>query len=592
MGAQTNESIIPTPATPDVCTFKVLVEGQEIPGTLHVLSITVSRELNRIPSALLHIADGEAARSTFEASNTDLFIPGKKIEIQLGYRAQDDTVFKGIVVRNSVKIRPGGSYLVVECRDEAVKMTAGLKSGYFTEKKDSDIMEEIIGRHGLQKDVEATKPDLKEVVQYESTDWDFLLCRAEANGLVVAAEDGKITVAKPDSGQEPVLTVVYGATILELDADIDARVQSPGIKASGWSATDQALLEAEAKEPGDTTPGNLPPTDLAEVLGADPRELRHGGPLSQPELQAWADGRLLRERLAKVRGRASFQGFAGVLPGKVIEVKGIGERFEGKALIAGVRHTLANGNWITDVQFGLGPERFAQTYNLRPLPAAGLLPAVSGLQMGIVTKLEGDPDGEDRIKVRLPIVSAQDEGVWARLATLDAGNNRGVLFRPEIDDEVVVGFLNDDPRHPVVLGQCHSSAKPAPLPGADDNHEKGYVSRSEMKLTFNDDKKIILLETPGGNKFSLSEEDKAILLEDQNGNKITLNADGIKIESAKDLILKAAKDVTIEGVNLELKAQSAFKAQGTGSAELSSGASTTVKGSANTVIQGGVVQIN
>ena len=299
----------------------------------------------------------------------------------------------------------------------------------------------------------------------------------------------------------------------------------------------------------------------------------------------------MKERLAKVRGRAKFQGFAGVLPGNIIEVTGIGERFQGKMYVSGVRHTVANGNWETDVQFGLSPDLFAETYNLRPMPAAGLLPAVCGLQIGVVTVLENDPDGEDRIKVRLPLVSAAEEGLWARVATLDAGKERGTFFRPEIGDEVVVGFLNDDPRHPVILGMCHSSAKPAPEPAKDTNHRKGYVSREKMHFVFDDEKKIIVLDTPGGNKLILSEEDKGIVIADQNGNKITLNDSGIKIESTKELTLKAAQDIKIEGLNLDLKAQSAFKASGTGSAEVS-GASTTVKGSATTVIQGGMVQIN
>lgn len=89
----------------------------------------------------------------------------------------------------------------------------------------------------------------------------------------------------------------------------------------------------------------------------------------------------------------------------------------------------------------------------------------------------------------------------------------------------------------------------------------------------------------------MSEEDKAIVVEDQNGNKMTLNDSGIKIESSKDIVMKAAKDIKIEGMNIDLKAQTAFKAAGTASAEVS-GASTTLKGSATTVIQGGVVQIN
>lgn len=586
-----NESTIPTPATPDVCTIAVLVDGVEISGEFHVLSVSVARELNRIPAATIQLRDGEASKSTFEASNTDHFIPGRKIEIQLGYRSQNEPVFKGIVVKHSIKIRKNGSLLIVECRDEAVKMTSSARNRYFTDKKDSDIMEEIIGSYQLEKEVEATTPDLKEVVQYDATDWDFLLCRAEANGQVVMVEDGKVVVDQPATGEEPVVTVRYGATLLELDAEIDARWQSKGIKASSWNATDQELIEVEAREPSTTNNGNLSPTDLAEVMGGDAHEIRHGGKLGEPELQAWADGRLLKDRLAKVRGRAKFQGFAGVSPGKIIEVTGIGERFEGKMYVSGVRHTVANGNWETDIQLGLSTELFAETYNLRPLPAGGLLPAVSGLQIGVVTVLGDDPDGEDRIKVRLPLISASEEGIWARIATLDAGKDRGTFFRPEIGDEVVVGFLGDDPRHPVVMGMCHSSAKPAPEPAKDDNHRKGYVSREKMQFIFDDEKKIVVLETPGGNKMTLSEEDKGIVIEDQNGNKITLDDSGIHIESTKDLTLKAAKDIKIEGTNMDMKAQAAFKAAGTGSAEVS-GASTTIKGSATTVIQGGVVQIN
>lgn len=586
-----SESTIPTPATPDVCTVAVLVDGAEISGEFHVLAVTVSRELNRIPAATIQLRDGEASKSTFPASNSDHFIPGKKIEIQLGYRSKNDSVFKGIIVKHGIRIRKNGSLLTLECRDEAVKMTSGLKSRYFVDKKDSDIMEEIIGSYQLQKDIKATTPDLKEVTQYNASDWDFLLCRADANGMVANVIDGKVIVTQPATGDEPVVAVHYGTTLLELDAEIDARRQSKGIKASSWNATEQEVLEVEAKEPSATSSGNLSPADLAEVIGGDLYQIRHGGKLGEPELQCWADGRLLKERLAKVRGRAKFQGFAGVLPGKIIEVTGVGERFQGKVYVSGVRHTVANGNWETDVQFGLGTELFAETYNLRPLPAAGLLPGVCGLQIGVVTVLENDPEGEDRIKVRLPLVSAAEEGIWARIATLDAGKDRGTFFRPEIGDEVAVGFLSDDPRHPIILGMCHSKAKPAPEPAKDDNHRKGYVSREKMHFVFDDEKKIIVLDTPGGNKMTLSEEDKGIVIEDQNGNKITLNDSGIKIESSKDLTLKAAKDIKIEGANTEMKAQAAFKASGTASAEIS-GASTTIKGSATTVIQGGIVQIN
>jgi Rhs element Vgr protein len=589
--AQSNQSRIPTPATPDVCTVKILIDGTEIPGIFHIAGISVTRELGRIPAATIHLQDGEPSLATFEASNSDHFIPGKKVQIKLGYNGQEDSVFKGIVIKNSIKIRPNGSFLIVECRDEAVKMTNASQSSYYVNKKDSTILEEVVGRHGLQKDITPTTPALKEVVQYDTTDWDFLLCRAEANGMLVAVEDGKVRVIKPDASQTPVLTVQYGAVVLELDAEMDARNQFPGLKAKAWAVADQVVVEATAKEPITTNNGNLSPSVLSGVLGGSDREIRHGGHLSKPELQAWADGRLLKNRFAKVRGRVRFQGFADILPGKILEIKGIGDRFEGKVLVAGVRHSVAGGNWETDVQFGLNPEPVAETYNLRPMPAAGLVPGVSGLQIGVVTALESDPDGEDRIQVRLPLVSTQADGIWARIATLDAGNERGTFFRPEIGDEVVVGFISDDPRYPIILGACHSSAKPAPEPAKDDNHHKGYVSREKLKMTFDDDKKSLAFETPGGNKLTLSDDAKGIKIEDQNGNKITLDDKGVTIESAKDITIKVSKDLKVEGMNIELKAQTGFKAEGAASAEIS-GASTNVKGSATTVIKGGIVQIN
>ena len=179
---------------------------------------------------------------------------------------------------------------------------------------------------------------------------------------------------------------------------------------------------------------------------------------------------------------------------------------------------------------------------------------VSGLQIGVVVSNE-DPDGEERVRVRMPLLSTDEDGTWARVASLDAGDERGFFFRPEIDDEVVLGFLNDDPREAVILGMLHSSAKAAPLKGSDDNDEKVYQSRSKMKLYFDDKNKVLQLETPAGNKITLSEQDKALKLQDQNGNKIEMTSDGIKIESVKALQLKG-------GTEMKMESGTAFTAKG------------------------------
>jgi uncharacterized protein involved in type VI secretion and phage assembly len=203
-----------------------------------------------------------------------------------------------------------------------------------------------------------------------------------------------------------------------------------------------------------------------------------------------------------------------------------------------VRQHLNDGLWRTTFQFGLSPEWFAESYETQQPLAGALLPAIQGLHVGIVTSLE-DPDGQNRIMVRVPTIMADDDGIWSRVSTLDAGNNRGTFILPEVGDEVIVGFINNDPRHAVVLGMMNSSHSPAPLSASNDNNEKGYVSRSEMKMIFNDDKKTIQIETPAGNKLLITEEDKAIKMQDQNGNKFTMDDKGIKMESFKDIELAA-----------------------------------------------------
>lgn len=585
-------STVPTPATPDVVTLTILSEGTAIPDSYQVMSITVVKELGRIPTARIVLLDGEAARQTFPISNGEEFLPGKAIEITTGYRATEDPIFNGVVTGQNLKIRKTGTYLTVECKDEAVKMTLDRKYKYFREVKDSDVMEEIIGTYGLTSDVEATTVEHKELVQFDATDWDFLMTRADANGQFCMVNNGEVKIAKPDLSTDPVLSLAFGNTIFEFDVEMDARHQFKAVKTQAWDYANQEVIESEASEPGFAENGNLSASDIADAMNVENFTLGHTGRVEAPELQSWADAKLMRQRLAKNCGRVTCQGFANIKPGDMLELQGVGERFQGNVFVSAVRQQVANGNWETDIQFGVTPDWFSTTYDVQQPASGGLLPPVSGLQIGIVTALEGDPDGEDRIQVRLPVISPDDEGTWARIATLDAGENRGTFFRPEIEDEVIVGFLNDDPRHPVVLGQCHSSAKPAPEPPTDDNHLKGYVTREEMKLLFDDEKKIVSIETPNGNKIELTEDETAIKIEDENGNKIVLNADGILIESAADIQLKATGDIKAEGVNIESTAQANFTAEASANADLKASANVTVEGSAMATLKGAMVQIN
>ncbi len=586
---------IPYNSVHHVVTFDIFSDGNKVDPALEVMSINISRAVNRIPTAKILIRDGDPAIETFEESNKDQFIPGKKIKIKIGWDSNNETLFEGIVTKHSIKIRGGSPGLVIECKDESVKMTIGRKSKYFDNVSDTQVIEELIGEYSNLKrgNIKATSLTHPSLVQYHSTDWDFLLSRADVNGLLVFVKDGEISATLPDTNQAPALDLLYGATIFELNAEIDGRTQYSNIGARAWDYTNQELFEAETDSVSVSEPGNIKGSKMAEdTIELERFELQHTGKIIEQELQNWADACMQRSRLSKIRGTVTIRdGFGKIFPGNLINLQGIGDRFNGKAFVSGVSQELHNGMWETHIQFGLSPEYFALNKNISDIPASGLIPAIHGLQIGKVVQLENDPDGEDRILVKLPIIDPAANGVWARVASLDAGQNRGAFFRPEIDDEVVVGFLNDDPRNPMVLGMLNSSAKPAPIVAQDVNHEKGFVTRDELKFLFDDEHKKITLSTPGGNSITIDESEKTIEIKDQNDNKIIMNPDGIQMDSPKEIIVKAGTSISIEATTeLSLKGAS-IKAEASGQLE-ATGASTKMAAQGIAEVSGSLVKIN
>ena len=569
----------------DTPTFKVLVDGQPLAGTVKIMRVDIRHELNTIASAALVVSDGDPAAQDFPVSSSDDLIPGKAIEIQGGYQSDDETLFQGIIVRQRVSVRRSGSNLLhVECRDAAYKMALAPRSQYFTNVTDSALFEELISGQGLSAEVIPTMESHQSVVQYQVSDWDFIVSRAERLGMACVTDSGTVKIMPMPAAGAPVRQVTFGQGLFEADLEMDGRDQMAQFSAYSWDISGQSVLNAEASDASVVTPGNLEGAALADDVGAEDYPMRHSGQISQGQLDAWAEARMTWARLSKVRGTVRIQGTveAGIMD--LVDLSGFGDRFSGQGFISGIHHRLGEGDWLTTYQIGIDPKRHHERFSINPLPGDGFVRPAPGLYTGIVTALAGDPDGEHRIQVRIPVISDSDDGVWARLASLDAGDSRGFVFRPEIGDEVVLGCLSQDPDHPVVLGMLHSSALPAPLEASDDNHEKGFFSRGEMKVLFNDEQVTMTLETPNGNKLVLTDADGAVQITDESGNSVTLSSDGITLESASDVNITATGDVNIEGTNISLTATAGLNLEGSSEAKLNSSGSTEVKGS--------IVQIN
>lgn len=580
-------------------TFTIKSEGSAIPDTMEVQSIEVEKGVNRIPIANIVIIDGSPATETFEASSSSTFVPGNKITIEVGYDSKNEVIFEGIVTKQSIRIHGAeGSVLTVECRDEAVKMVVGRKSLTYAKKKDSDIMSTIIGNYsGLSANVTATTTEWPEQVQYYTTDWDFLLARAETNGMIVTALNGKVSVTKPDADTSSVLEIAYGNNLLEFNASLNAVTQLGSAKATSWDFTQQKTASGEANS-SYAGPGNLSSKKLSEVVGLSEYDLQSTAPLQSTDLTNWSKAALVKSAYSKIQGEVKFQGSNLVDPAKYITLAGLGDRFNGDHIISNVHHVIAHGNWTTEVGVGLSPVWFTEEPDVMAPPASGLLPGAQGLFNATVKKMYEDPDSQYRVLVDIPLFDPSGEGLWARLTNFYSTAGAGTFFMPEVGDEVVVGFLNEDPRYPIILGSMYSSTNNKPFEGLDPNEKntiKAFVSKSGINIQFDDENKILTLETPSKNTAIFSDKDKSITIQDENSNSIVMSDSGITIKSPKDITVQATQnlnlkgdqgvtiessggDVQIKGMNIKETAQMEYSANGSMTASLQGGTQTTIKG--------------
>lgn len=589
-------AVSPKIAGDGLINFTIFSNGKEIDHTYGIISIAIQKKINTIPCARIVLQDGDMAEKDFPISNKNDFKPGTEIKINAGYGEDQDSVFQGIIVKHGIKIfGNNSSRLIIEARDKAVKMTIGRKNANYIDAKDSEIISRLIGNYsGLTADVKETDTQFKELVQYYCSDWDYMISRAETNGLLVIVDDAKVTVTPPETDSDAELKVTYGDDLMEFQAEMDARTQLDSVKATTWDLKSQSIIEQQGSKPSLNAQGDISTEELAKVIGIKSYELQTAAPVVKTGMKSWADAQMLKSGLARIRGKMKFQGSAKAKPGEAIDLQGVGNRFNGKVFVSCVVHNISRGNWVTEAEFGLDPDWFIEKTDIVAPPASGFLPGIEGLQIGVVKKLDEDTEGEYKIQVAVPVLHAEKEGVWARLAGFYGSDGIGAFFIPEIGDEVVLGYFNNDPCHPVILGSLYSSKNNPPYALTSENSTKAIVTKSKLKIEFDEEKKVTTIETPGGNKVVISDEDKSILLADQNNNKIKLGTDGIVLDSPKDIKINAKgkvsidsmgdagisskANVKIEGLNINNNANVGFVAKGNASAELSASGQTTVKG--------------
>ena len=244
---------------------------------------------------------------------------------------------------------------------------------------------------------------------------------------------------------------------------------------------------------------------------------------------------------------------------------------------------------------------------------AGVMPGRDmsrfGLTLAKVTNITDDQNF-NRVKC-LPIGSeAKEETDWCYVMTPMGGKDRGMFFFPQVDDLVVLAYLDQDVHRPLVLGGFWNTEVTPPYQVKDGVFYEYSIrtpTNTELLLYDEKEKQTATLVMPSGTMLRLDDENKKVQLQDKEGenslvmelepgeitmkakNKITLDVGGnqividtIKMEGA-DIKSKATNSIKMEATDLQAKATNSVKMDST---------QMNLSATAQASLKGGIVKIN
>lgn len=341
----------------DLVTFSIKSNGREIPDTYEVLNIAVKEKINSIPYAIITLRDGDPSSENFPIANQSTFAPGNNIQINAGYDSRNDTIFTGIVTRNSIVTNSKvGSVLKVSCSATALKLARSVQNRNFTNKTDTEIITQLCHDQGLKVNIPATNIIHEKVSQDKISDWEFILDRAAEIGLLVTVADKKMNVAKPAIHGTPVQKIVYGDNLYEMKLTLDASEQFVSTTIFGQDP-DGNNLEIQSREVDANSQGNISVQRLAETIDDNTKQLYAEQPASKTALQNQANAALLFSRLRRFSGYVKSIGTSQVKPNSLVTLGGLGARYNGDAFVSGVKHFIGDGNWFTRIEIGYPKNR-------------------------------------------------------------------------------------------------------------------------------------------------------------------------------------------------------------------------------------------
>ncbi|ALG11445.1 VgrG-related protein [Kibdelosporangium phytohabitans] len=524
----------------------------ELYGRLMLVQVEESVQLP--DSFALHFDDPH-----FELFDEDKFRPGTKVEI--AFRAEGEPVVVTSGEVTGVSVEPGvtGRHeLVVTGLDLTHRMARGGKSRAFTNMTDADIARRVSGEYGLDPDIDGTSEVRTHLLQHSETDYAFLRRIASSIGYDFWITENKFHFKRKPSGRGQAPKLTWGENLRSFKVRFASVDACDEVVVTAWDPVDKKTITGRANTPDPGTDAPAAAQMAAAAKRAFGQVTRRAGQFpaaSQSEADARAQSLMAKASGGGVVLRGEAVGNPWIGAGNDVTLDKVGKRLAGKYRVTAVEHIYgADRPYVT--RFTCGAKEAESLVDMIGGGGTANRQEHRGwgsLVVGVVTNND-DKESQARVKVKFPTL-ADDESQWARVATIGAGASRGIQWLPEVGDEVLVGFENDDKSRPIVLGGLWGRKDKPPEPGSTQDgkvKDRVMASRKDHRIVLTDDPKSRITVKLGDAECEL------VLEKDES----KLTGETKLVVSAKDIEIKAANSLKLDAARIDITAKGAISATG------------------------------
>lgn len=336
--------------------FELHSRGKDLPSEVvsDVTQVSYGDDLGQIDHCEITLSNWDDERNTFSHSDTDRFLPGRMIELWLGY--QGPGRMRRVITAEITALRPsfpsgGQPTLVVSGLNVLHRLRRAQRTQIYQNLTPTQIARRI---GDLMKVQMRTAPLAEQPYDYliqNTYDVVFLMDLARRSGYELYVEE------QPGAGGRPVVffgaserlhrvtyKLHYGASLIEFQPTLTTTRQVGSVVVRGWDRRTKKPIEVTVKRSElklGSADDELEPAfnQRAEVITAVIAD--------QAEARRLARDRLRDIAHETVTATGSTVGLPDLRAGSLIEVSGVGRRFSGKYFVTASTHTLGSGGYTT-----------------------------------------------------------------------------------------------------------------------------------------------------------------------------------------------------------------------------------------------------